>query len=275
MRRAPTITRVETVGGGLICIGVVFFIVSLLSVGLGASETRLRRLLRGTRVIPCGELAWGRDQSGIATVYGRTGPGPEGMLRAPLSGEECVWYRIEVSHLDDGVHRMYSGTRGAVINLTDASGSILVEAELLQKAIYDHDRSDPVIIETLVEGTQYSPSIGFQPGSALESLFRQGIIRPDMLSTSTSEFTTIVTEHIARPWQQLLVMGRVVRHDQRPVVLDARIFGAKGVSSRPLPEIISTLDREIQQSASMSKSFPLIALAFIGVGYVAVWLSRH
>lgn len=141
------------------------------------------------------------SQRGI-TISGPAGPGPEGMLRAPLSDLECVWYRVRAHswqvHGDSHHWRPVVGTqRGNPF----AVGAVLVDASLAG--------SDTVVEEEV--RVRKPPSEMEAP--MLHRLFSLGLLPWDELTRGANAFDELawrVTEELIRPGREMLVRGRLV-----------------------------------------------------------------
>lgn len=141
------------------------------------------------------------SQRGVS-ISGPAGPGPEGMLSGPLSGLECVWYRVRAHswqvHGDAHHWRPVVGTqRGDPF----AVGSVLVDARL-------------AVGETVVEEevrVRKPPSAAQAP--MLHRLAELGLVPADELRRGANAFDELawrVTEEIVRPGQELSVRGKLV-----------------------------------------------------------------
>lgn len=136
------------------------------------------------------------------TISGPAGPGPEGLLSAPLSGLQCVWYRVRAHswqvHGDAHHWRPVVGTqRGNPF----AVGEVLVDACLAES-------------ETVVEEdvrTRKAPSALEAP--MLHRLFELGLLPGDELERGANAFDELawrLTEEVIRPGREMRVRGRLV-----------------------------------------------------------------
>lgn len=124
------------------------------------------------------------------------------MLKAPLSGLECVWYRVRAHswqvHGDAHHWRPVMGTqRGNPF----AVGSVLVDASLVD-------------FETVVEEdvrARKAPSESEAP--MLHRLFDLGLLPADELARAANAFDELawrVTEEVIRPGREMRVRGKLV-----------------------------------------------------------------
>jgi len=81
------------------------------------------------------------------SVRGHTAPGPEGLVRAPLSNVDCVWYRTTVPP---------TGTDGSdQIALTDAGSRVHLSTGLAGRTLV---AGAPALMRTLVTGEELVPA---------------------------------------------------------------------------------------------------------------------
>lgn len=136
------------------------------------------------------------------TVSGPAAPGPEGLLRAPLSGLECVWYRVRAhSWQVHGDAHHWRPVMGSQRGNPFAVGSVLVDASLA---------SSEIVVEEAVRVRK--------PPTALEApmlhrLFESGLLPADEIRRGANAFDELawrVTEEIIRPGREMLVRGKLV-----------------------------------------------------------------
>jgi hypothetical protein len=136
------------------------------------------------------------------TISGPAAPGPEGLLLAPLSGLECVWFRVRAHswqvHADAHHWRPVVGTqRGNPF----AVGSVLVEASLA---------SPETVVEEEVRGRKTPTGL---EAPMLHRLFERGLLPSDELKRGANAFDELawrVTEEIIRPGREMLIRGKLV-----------------------------------------------------------------
>ncbi|MEV6635690.1 hypothetical protein AB0M54_33560 [Actinoplanes sp. NPDC051470] len=133
---------------------LIFCLGALLSAGAGIfllinlGDRREARTLSRVRPTAIGELAG----PGRVAVEGVTEHGPAGPVVGPLSGEECVWYRVrlerEPSRADDSGHDLLLDTMSpGRPALADGTGRLPVDPRL----VYRPDRAEAApTIETTV-----------------------------------------------------------------------------------------------------------------------------
>jgi hypothetical protein len=85
-------------------IALVFGLVALIGGGVaawfGRRSQRRAQAMAGTATIGCADARSlvGRGAEARAECVGSAGPGADGLVVAPYSGRECVWYRSTTSH---------------------------------------------------------------------------------------------------------------------------------------------------------------------------------
>lgn len=144
------------------------------------------------------------------TVTGPAAPGPSGILIAPLSGLECVWYRVAAQswqvHGDDHHWRQVVGhQRGSPLTV----GDVLLDAQLASQW------HELVVLEELQVRQPPTPA----QAPMLHKLAGIGLVPPDELARKANAFDSLawkVTEHAIRPGQPVEATGKIVtRRGQR------------------------------------------------------------
>jgi hypothetical protein len=132
-------------------LGACLLIAALTSLLLKASGTRQRRLVTRTPVTPLGQLRSGMSR--VAAV-GTTAYGPDGPVTAPVSGEQCAWFRLRLirspsRHKDEvgGEDVLLERLARTVPALTDASGTVPIDPRILTEP---PNLDDPVVTEQTV-----------------------------------------------------------------------------------------------------------------------------
>ncbi|MFC0431468.1 hypothetical protein [Kutzneria buriramensis] len=129
-------------------LGACLLIAALTSLLLKAGGTGQRRLVARTPVTPLGRLRGGMSR--VAAV-GATAYGPEGPVTAPVSGEQCVWFRVRLirspsRHKDEvgGEDVLLERLARTTPALTDASGTVPIDPRILTEP---PNLDDPVVTE--------------------------------------------------------------------------------------------------------------------------------
>jgi hypothetical protein len=105
-----------------------------------------RRII-GLRRVSAEELIRLESLPATVAIRGRTAPGPEGLVRAPLSNVDCVWYRTTVEP---------AGSDGSdPIALTDEGARVHLSSELAGRTLV---AGAPALVHTIVTGEQVVPA---------------------------------------------------------------------------------------------------------------------
>jgi hypothetical protein len=117
---------------------VVVFVIGLAVLAWGFFRQRKRDVMDETPTLTCAEIAAGA-QPVTCEVKGAATPGPHGMVKAPFSGRDCVWYRTKVTvryeHHEYRDGRRHTTTREETVHddtcpvpfgVQDGTGQILV-----------------------------------------------------------------------------------------------------------------------------------------------------
>jgi hypothetical protein len=168
--------------------GLVMVPVTLL---LALSNSRERRWVARNRVRPCAGLRPGAALPRNFAVYGQTVPGRSGLLVAPLSGAEGVWYRTMVyrqdSYGENGTRLtiLHEESGGDPFGIADDSGVAAVSAQILQGRIFSGHLSVWAQTRNAVGGSGPSPieqtvdeaTSGWRrPGPWLQHLLDRGTV---------------------------------------------------------------------------------------------------
>jgi hypothetical protein len=232
--------------------------------GLGVWERIRLWALRGTAEAHTGEVATG---VGPARVAVRGELVTRDRLSAPLSGEPCVWYRVEV-------HRRYEEIRDttncaeetvwryespAPLAINDGTGPLPVAVNVLLGPALTLDGGDPR--ENTDATRNLPPGDGwYRDHSGLSGLVDSGLLPVDRLASppKTLEFTVI--EWVIREHQPVTVIARVRRGEGTGTLV--RGFGpAFGVSNQDMP----TLRKRFTEDAQSPWGILLIAAVMLGV----------
>ena len=89
-----TTGRGEATVRRMVAAGLVALAAALLAALYAASATATARRLAGASAVTCASLT---PSSGRVGICGRVEAGSHGLLKAPLSGAACVWYRAVVT----------------------------------------------------------------------------------------------------------------------------------------------------------------------------------
>ena len=175
-------------GLGLLVLGPVL-------VALAVSSGRERRWVSRHAVSPCAALRPGARLPKRFAVYGETVPGRDGLVVAPLSGVEAVWFRTIVCSTntvgDPGLTTtaiLWEQSGGEPFGVADGTGTAAVSAEILQASTYNSHLSmwartrrpvgspGPVPVQTVVNEDTTSHR---RHGPWLQQFIDRGLVRAD------------------------------------------------------------------------------------------------
>ncbi|MGC4891527.1 hypothetical protein [Micromonospora sp. DT227] len=125
-------------------VGYAMVVLAPVLLALAVSEGRQHRWVRRHPVSPCAALRPDARLPRRFAVYGETAPGPAGLVVAPLSGVEAVWFRTTVYTVDSAgdppltsTNVLWEQSAGDLFGVADSTGTAVVSARLLQAAIDD------------------------------------------------------------------------------------------------------------------------------------------
>lgn len=174
------------------------------------------------------------------------------VVRAPLSDEECAWYKVVAGHLDtvgsnegEQLYAKYTKTSGsddiALVGTGDGSTTVWLSPELAQKPLVKG--AIPLTHTTVFERTPYVTN---SPVSApmLNKLRADGHIKAIQQRPNPDSKAALVTETVAHASAQALVLGRA-RRSNKGVVIDVCAGALHGVSCLDDAALQQLLDRRL------------------------------
>lgn len=215
--------------------GLGLLVLAPVLVALAVSDGRQRRWVNRHAVSPCAALRPGARLPERFAVYGETVPGRDGLVVAPLSGVEAVWFRTRVCSIhtvgDPGLTRtavLWEQSGGEPFGVADGTGTAAVSAELLQASTYNNDLSmwartrlpvasaGPAPVRTVVDEDTTSHR---RRGPWLQQVIDRGLVRAD------------AAKHVDRVKviEQIVPSGIPLHVIGKPVILDG------GVAALTLP----------------------------------------
>lgn len=230
-------------------------------------QSRLARqrsaFLADAHLLTCAEVA--SAEPGQVAVTAETGTQPR--LCAPVSGRNCVWYRVAVSlHMrDEGlgpVKRRHETVAGCIY-LVDATGKVPLTRELAAQPLTQ--RGDSPIITTT----------GFPNSSAahgyVTDLWRNCVIGPQhsLAEPGPTRLTYQLTEEILPVAAPVLVVGTIQADGAGGQFLDraSRHDGATTLSQR---EAVGYLAARARHRLAWALSLAAIGLAAVIAGILLI-----
>jgi hypothetical protein len=194
---------VSWLGGVAVLLFVGGFLPLVSGVILAVIAGTMRRRTAVTGAAPplsCAAVRAGQDRGAAIRVQGRTVPGPDGLLRAPLSGAACVSWRHEIDYeyfqaTPDG--QSMRGSKGTVWRsvsgpylMADDTGAVLIDPMLPE------DRLGGLYDQVFEEEYVASDDPSWCHRGALGYLLRTGelpadVIRPPRSPTTWSNYYTL------------------------------------------------------------------------------------
>ena len=211
-------------------------------------------------------------------MYGATVPGPEGLVVAPLSGVEAVWFRtmacLTVSSGDPSLTTtriLWQQSGGEPFGVADGTGTVAVSSKMLQWSTYMRHMSGkarsrdsvglngPSPVRTLVDEDTTNHR---QPGPWLQRLMDHGLVRAD--SVKDVDQVTVI-EEIVPPGIPLHVIGKPAIHDGRVVALTLPMTGRYLILSREPAETEAVLRADHRSGMGCALQAILVGAAFLAV----------
>ena len=194
---------------------------------LGEGPGHTRRKAARMPLWTCEQLNSAGSLPRRVAVTGVTAPGLHGLLRAPVSGEDCVWYESTVINdfsEDEQVHdRKCRLAPESFVTVADGPAGVLLTPDLARKRI--GPRSAAVVTQTIHEVTPYTGRPGWDDGTRLATLRDEGSFPARVLTprrdVSHGRFFSLAsgptTRHVAiretivRPDIEIFVIGKPSR----------------------------------------------------------------
>jgi hypothetical protein len=239
---------------------------------LGEGPGRTRRKAARMPLLTCEQLNSAGSLPRRVAVTGVTAPGLHGLLRAPVSGEDCVWYESAVINdfsvsesRHDWVCRLAPESFVAV---ADGPARVFLTPYLAGKLI--GPQSAAVMTETIEEVTPYTGRPGWDNGTRLATLRDEGSFpayvftpRRDRKRASYLYLNILLTtnhfsihETIVRPGMEIFVIGKPSRKPGVGIVLKVPFGPISGISSLPVADVHRYL------ASRATRSLRLIGISF-------------
>ncbi|TDC66620.1 hypothetical protein E1258_02140 [Micromonospora sp. KC207] len=243
-----------------LALGAITFLITRHRDGLG-------RALSTTPVLVCAELAQAADPPRRAIVVGRTGPASAGPLRAPISGEECVWYRVVLtSGGPASSFRQRSVYRSSEpFTVADSTGAVEVAPRLADRYLFEDDLYHDLPV-ALVEITALDA--GPQP-DVRDRLKRYGFLVPGHRKDVCE-----ISEYRISADQAITVLGRPCRGADGVALTTA--WGICGVAGPPLDKLRTSALHHARDIRKITRGVAIGGAALLAAGLllqVPDWLT--
>jgi hypothetical protein len=265
-------TLVAIIGVASICFAIVVALYA------GVPELLASRRLAAVPVLRSRQL---RDVERLprrVAVQGKTAPGRAGLLTAPLSQQECVWYRVQI--WDE--HRFSFGSderaiqdlalehaASDLIAVADETGTVHLSPALLTRSL-------PGYTGSLVESSWTGEPVqahdpGSPAGSDLDKLAERGIIMPDALIRQLDHPRASVwaTEAIVRPARPIVALG-APRRFSGDIVLGPASVGRWGTAPTSAVELQHRADAAAGDAWRSVLRYAVVGFLMVLAGCVGV-----
>jgi hypothetical protein len=249
---------------------------------VGSGLSRRGRVAASWPQRSCAEVrAWPRGPEPVH-VSGVSAPGPRGVLRGRLSGEECVWYRMRVLRrylvkqiryvADEWIEvdvlvedEIWAWDSGAFA-VQDATGSVLVSPALLEHTLnaLGHPAEKEVVDEVRDEGADPWHCQGGKLGILLADGALSGGLLDRFAHPSNRTSGYRVQEDMLQPGKPFYVFAVPGETGGEPVMA-ARYQDVWSISAEPMQV---TLARGGRRTRSWAARFGLAGLALFAVSAV-------
>jgi hypothetical protein len=282
----------DGVGVALVLLGiswsllVPYVVVWHFLVGWGPGRTR-RKAAR-MPLWTCEQLNSAGSLPPRVAVTGVTAPGLHGLLRAPVSGEDCVWYESavindfsEAESRRDWVCRLAPEPFVAV---ADGPARVFLTPDLARKRI--GPKNAAVATQTIDEVTRPTGRPGWDDGTRLATLrgeesFPAYVFTPRgdrshgkyfSLSSGPTTKRFSISETIVRPDMEIFVIGKPSRKPGVGIVLQVPFRPISGVSSLPAADVHRYLASRATRSLRLIGISFVAGLALIPIGVLISWI---
>ena len=252
----------------------------------GSGPGRTRRKAARMPLLTCEQLNSAAPLPRRVAVTGVTAPGLHGLLRAPVSGEDCVWYESTViNDFSMNESRRDWACRLApesFVAVADGPARVFLTPYLARKLI--GPKSAAVMTQTIDEVTPYTGRPGWDNGTRLATLRDEGSFPADVFTPRWDTrrgryyiFIPLRTNHfsihetIVRPDMEIFVIGKPSRKPGVGIVLEVPFRLISGVSSLSTADVRRYLASRATRSLKLIGMSLVAGLALIPIGYL---LSR-
>jgi hypothetical protein len=251
----------------------------------GSGPGRTRRKAASMPLWTCEQLNSAGALPRRVAVTGVTAPGLHGLLRAPVSGEDCVWHESTViNDFSDDQRRDWECRLApeSFVAVADGPARVFLTPDLARKRIGPKNAS--VATLTIEEVTRYTGRPGWDDGTRLATLrdeesFPACVFTPrgtrhhryfSLSSGPTTKYFSI-SETIVRPDMEIFVIGKPSRKPGVGIVLEVPFRLISGVSSLSTADVRRYLASRATRSLKLIGMSLVAGLALIPIGYL---LSR-
>lgn len=271
--------------------GMLGVVAGLVGVLITWGSKRLSTALATTPTITCGELVAGH-QAPRVIVRGAAVAGPDGLYLAPLSGRECVWFRVVATQeTRDETRTVKSETwrysTSELFALSDGTGTVWVSEKLLDKALHPEDYRwnnmdvlHPSFVDPPTPAQRAQTAKPRKPGrrarhskDVVDTLLATEGWQPSGL-TPDPETAYWIREDVIPLDQEMTVLAVRTTVDGQPV-LQARVGrGPSGASLRDLHELRAASVADAAGNAALFPKMLAWSAGALAIGIAGLWLSN-
>ena len=253
---------------------------------LGWGPGRTRRKAARMPLWTCEQLNSAGALPRRVAVTGVTAPGLHGLMRAPVSGEDCVWHESTViNDFSDDQRRDWECRLApeSFVAVADGPARVFLTPDLARKRI--GPKSAAVATLTIDEVTRTGRP-GWDDGTRLATLRGEGSFpayvftpRGDRshgkyfsLSSGPTTKHFSISETIVRPDMEIFVIGKPSRKPGVGIVLKVPFRPISGVSSLPAADVHRYLASRATRSLRLIGISFVAGLALIPIGVLLSWI---
>src|ERR1700680_887598 len=253
---------------------------------LGWGPGRTRRKAARMPLWTCEQLNSAGALPRRVAVTGVTAPGLHGLMRAPVSGEDCVWHESTViNDFSDDQRRDWECRLcpESFVAVAEGPARVFLTPDLARKRI--GPKSAAVATLTIDEVTRTGRP-GWDDGTRLATLRGEGSFpayvftpRGDRshgkyfsLSSGPTTKHFSISETIVRPDMEIFVIGKPSRKPGVGIVLKDHFRPISGVSSLPAADVHRYLASRATRSLRLIGISFVAGLALIPIGVLLSWI---
>lgn len=216
---------------------------------IAAHRWSLAKVLETTPIVSCADLTAGDEPPRRVIVTGHLRSGPSRTLLAPISGAECVWFRVLVRTNPErrGPHTRHQWDSDDQFTVGDGTGEVQVSARLVDRHLHEEDLGHGLAAD-LLEWTMLPDG---RHRETIASLKRAGM---RLRTRRWGDYYGISEFHLP-PGRAITVLGRPRRHGRTTILTTGGVIC--GVSDRT----VDRLRAGARAVVADTRSLPRILLA--------------
>jgi hypothetical protein len=254
------VNAVDVVGAVLTRVGLVLLALAAIALLVAVHRGRLARRLTDTPALSCAALVEADPLPGRVILAGQARPGAADTLVGPLSGEPCVWYRLDLRLNRPGAKRrpVFRYATPGPVTVDDGTGAIHVSGAAFGRFLWDEDINRGLHVD-LVEHTFLD--VGQHP-EMTERMLAAGIFDLHQIGHRRRAWYELHEMRLVEG-KQVTVLGRPRRADGG-VLLDAR--AGDGTAGHDLTRLRRAAWYESRDTGRTARGFGYTGGALLVVG---------